>query len=342
MIQVMKIEDAVGCSLAHDITEIRPGQFKGPAFRRGHVVSCRDVDHLRRLGKDHLYLVKPEPQEMHEDEAAEILAKALCGSGVGWDDSPKEGKINLKALHDGLFKVDQEALLQFNMLGDVMCATRHSCTLIEKGAPVAATRAIPLLIDRRIVSEAVEATRLALDGVLRVLPLQKARAGVMITGNEVYYGRIEDRFEEIIRKKVQALNGEVLEVVFLPDDDARIADAAHTLIDRGATVLLTTGGMSVDPDDRTRFGLKKAGACDMVYGSAALPGAMFMMAYLKGIPVLGIPACGLFATTTVFDLIYPRVLAGEKITRSEVAQLGHGGLCLDCPTCRYPCCPFGK
>jgi molybdopterin biosynthesis enzyme len=228
------------------------------------------------------------------------------------------------------------------MLGDVMCATRHTNTRIRKDEKVAATRAIPLLIDRSIVDQAVTAAQSASEGVLRVLPLKKVRVGVMITGDEVFHGRIQDKFEPVIRRKVSDLDGEVLEVVFLPDDDARIAQAAGDLALKGVDVIITTGGMSVDPDDRTRFGLKKAGAREMVYGAAVLPGAMFMMAYLNDIPVLGIPACGMFATQTIFDLVYPRVLTGEKITRKEIAALGHGGLCLSCDKCTYPHCPFGK
>jgi hypothetical protein len=342
MIQVVKIEDAVGCALAHDITEIRPGEFKGPAFQRGHILSCRDLDHLRRLGKDHLYVITPDADEIHEDDAAMAIAGALCGDGVGWRGAPREGKLNLTATRDGMLKVDVEVLTRFNAIGDVMCATRHTHTLVKQGDRVAATRAIPLLIPRKTVDAAVDEARTAADGILRVLPLRRAEVGVMITGSEVFYGRIEDRFEPIIRKKVTDLGGRITDVVFLPDDDARIAKAALALVERGADLLVTTGGMSVDPDDRTRFALRRAGAEDMVYGSAVLPGAMFMIAYLKGIPVLGIPACGLFSATTVFDLIYPRVLAGEKITRREVAALGHGGLCLDCGECVYPNCPFGK
>lgn len=342
MIQVVKIEDAIGYPLAHDITEVRPGEFKGPAFHRGHVLSCRDLDHLRRLGKDHLYIIKPEIDEMHEDDAAVAIATALCGQGVGWTQAPKEGKITLTASIDGMFKVDVDALNRFNMLGDVMCATMHTNTVVRKGEQVAGTRAIPLLIPSQSVQDAVETARQADPAVLQVLPILHATVGVLITGNEVYYGRIKDKFEPIIRKKVKELNGKVLDVVFLPDDDDQIAAAALKLIDRGADILITTGGMSVDPDDRTRFALIKAGALDMVYGSAILPGAMFMIAYLKQVPVLGIPACGLFSERTVFDLLYPRVLAGEKITRRQIAELGHGGMCLRCGSCTYPVCPFGK
>ena len=342
MIHVVKIEEAVGCALAHDITEIRPGEFKGPAFRKGYVLRSNDLEHLRRLGKNHLYVLKPEPDQIHEDEAAEALAHALCGEGVGWDQAPSEGKINLKATRDGLLKVDTEALMRFNMLGEVMCATRHTHTVVKKGDVLAGTRAIPLMVSRTMVQYAIDAARSTAEGVLRVILMKKALAGVVITGNEVYYGRIQDKFEPVIRKKVSRFHGDVLDVVFVPDDEALIAEAVLTMVERGANVIITTGGMSVDPDDRTRFALEKAGAREMVYGSAVLPGAMFMVGYLQDVPLLGIPACGMYAGATVFDLIYPRVLAGEKITRADVARLGHGGLCLNCHTCRFPDCAFGK
>ncbi len=342
MIQVVKIEDAVGYPLAHDITEIRPGEFKGPAFLKGQILKGQDLEHLRRLGKNHLYILKTEQGEMHEDDAAVEIANALCGEGVGWSGAPREGKIALKAIRNGLLKVDVEALMRFNLLGDVMCATMHSNTVVDAGQNVAATRAIPLVVPRTTIQAAVAAARTAAFGVLRVLPVKRARAGVLITGNEVYYGRIEDKFEPIIRSKVAELGGTVLEVVFLPDDDLKIARAASRLVSQGANLLITTGGMSVDPDDRTRHALKKAGARDMVYGSAVLPGAMFMAAYLNDVPVLGIPACGMYASRTILDLVLPRVLAGEKITRHEVAKLGHGGLCLKCKACTYPRCAFGK
>jgi hypothetical protein len=341
MVERIRVEQAIGQALAHDITEIRPGGFKGAAFRRGHVVRERDLDHLRRLGKDHLFILRIEPGQIHEDDAATSLADALCGEGVGWTEPPHEGKIRLCAVRDGLFKVNTDALTDFNELGDVMCATRHTNSVVLKGDMVAATRAIPLLIDRPIVEKAVHiATRH--ERLLRVIPLRRARVGVIITGNEVYYGRIEDKFEPIIRQKVTALNSAVADVVFVPDDDERIAQAAKGLIADGADLLITTGGMSVDPDDRTRFALSKAGAGNMLYGSAVLPGAMLMIATLGNVPVLGIPACALFHKSTVFDLIFPRILAGESITRKDIARIGHGGLCLKCDPCHFPNCSFGK
>lgn len=342
MKQVVTLEEAIGFPLAHDITEIRPGEFKGTAFQKGHILKSRDLDHLRRLGKNHLYVLKPEDNEMHEDEAAEVLANALCGNGVSWQDKPKEGKITLKATRDGLFKVDVDALLQFNMQGDVMCATRHTNTMVKKGEIIAATRAIPLVVAKDNVMIAVDAALLSPTKVLRVIPIQHPRVSVLITGNEVFYGLIKDKFEEIITKKVNELGGQILEVVFLPDDDDMISEAAARQLKKGADLIITTGGMSVDPDDRTRHAMEKAGIEDIVYGTPVLPGAMFMVAYLGETPVLGIPACGMYASRTILDLIYPRVLSGEKITRKEIAALGHGGLCLNCKTCTYPICPFGK
>ena len=342
MIQVVSLEDAIGHPLAHDITEIRAGEFKGPAFQRGHTLTCRDLDHLRRLGKNHLYIIAPEEDELHEDDAAECIANALCGEGVGWSEAPREGKIAMNATRDGMLKVNVDVLNQFNQFGDVMCATRHTNTVVKKGDSVAATRAIPLLISKSIVDAAVRVASGAESPILQVKPMFKAKAGVLITGTEVYSGRIEDKFEPVIRKKVCNLGGEVLDLVFLPDDDTMIADAAVKMVEAGANVLITTGGMSVDPDDRTRFALKQAGATNFLYGSPVLPGAMFMVANLQNVPVLGIPACGLFAETTMFDLMYPRILAGDKITRADIAATGHGGLCLKCKHCTYPHCSFGK
>jgi len=342
MKQVVTLEEAIGFPLAHDITEIRPGEFKGVAFQKGHILALSDLDQLRKLGKNNLYVLKPEDDEMHEDEAAEALAKTLCGNGVSWHDAPKEGKITLKSTIDGLFKVDVDALMQFNMQGDVMCATRHTNTMVKKGETVAATRAIPLVVARNKVQTAIDAAERSGGKVLRVIPIQQPKVSVLITGNEVFYGLIKDKFEAVITKKVIELGGEILEVIFLPDDDDMISEAAAVQLEKGADLLITTGGMSVDADDRTRHAMQKAGIQDVVYGTPVLPGAMFMVAYLGRVPVLGIPACGMYASRTILDLIYPRVLAGEKITRQEIAKLGHGGLCLNCKSCTYPICPFGK
>jgi len=337
----IKIEDAVGSTLAHDITEIRPGEFKGAAFRKGHTVCEDDLCHLQRLGKNNLYVLDLGPEEIHENDAAAILAEALAGEGISWENDPREGKINLLAGRDGLFSVDTASLAAFNMIDEVMCATLHNHTLVSKGNLVAATRAIPLVMKRPLVERAAAIVRQT-DSTLKVLALKKAKVGLIITGNEVYDGLIEDRFEPILTEKVEALGSEVGAVNFSPDQAEKIAGVIQAQLDAGCDLLLLSGGMSVDPDDVTRHGIRLAGAAEMHYGSAVLPGAMFLMAYLGEVPLLGVPACGLFHQITILDLILPRVLAGERIGKADLAFLGHGGLCRVCSDCIYPRCAFGK
>lgn len=334
------LEQAVGLRLAHDITEIRPGEFKGAAFKKGHVVQESDLDHLRRLGKSNLYVLDVEQDELHEDDAVEILARALCGENVGWNDAPSEGKLKLVALTDGLFKVNVSALFQFNMVAEVMCATRHTNTVVKKEQEIGGTRAIPLIIKKNVVEQAAAAAKKA-GGVLSVKKLKSKKVGVVITGNEVYNGIIKDKFEPIIRKKAADLGSEVFEVRFAPDDVGQIAGAINGLIENGAEAIITTGGMSVDPDDLTRVGIRQAGAKEIIYGSPVLPGAMFLVSRIGSVPIIGVPACGLYFEATVFDLMFPRVLAGELIKREDLAALGHGGFCLNCKNCRFPDCAFG-
>ncbi len=367
--KTIPVNDAVGTILAHDITEITPGTFKGRAFRKGHVIRQEDICHLRRLGKESLFVLDLTQDEMHEDEAAHALAHALTGEGVRPGGEPKEGKMNLYAGRTGLLKINQEALRDFNMIGDVICATLHDNTVVREGQIVAGTRAIPLVVKKSVIARAVEIARKgqrangASQPVVEVRELRRPKTGVVITGNEVYYGRIEDAFAPVIQRKIAEYGGEIVGISHAPDDAASIAARLRELIEDGCDLLITTGGMSVDPDDVTRFAIRDLGTDDLVYGAPVLPGSMFLVAYhekvargrgaevpheRKGrsqeplIPILGIPACAIYSRTTAFDLLLPRVLAGGRITREEIAELGHGGLCLHCDACQYPLCPFGK
>ncbi|MCL4536437.1 MAG: molybdopterin-binding protein [Nitrospirae bacterium] len=342
------VTEAVGMVLAHDITEIRQDDFKGRAFKKGHIVKEEDISHLQRLGKENLFVLNIADDEVHEDDAAYALANALMGEGVKMEGEPKEGKINILADRDGLLKINRPNLAQFNMLGDVMCATLHDNTVVRKGQIVAGTRVIPLVVKKAIVEEAVRIANgsrgqgVKGQGVIEVKEIRKPKVGVVITGNEIYYGKIKDAFAPVITKKIAEFNGDIIGIYYAPDNEEFIEARLRELIETGADLLITTGGMSVDPDDVTRFAIRRLGATDITYGSAVLPGAMFLVAYLSPIPILGIPACGMYHKTTIFDLILPRVLSGERIGRKELAELGHGGLCLNCKECRYPVCPFGK
>jgi molybdenum cofactor synthesis domain-containing protein len=335
------VDQAVGMVLPHDITEIVKDTFKGRAFKKGHIIREDDVEHLKRLGKEHIYVLELGPEEIHENEAAEILAAALSGPGLVLSAEPVEGKIAINAQCDGLLKINEDALYRFNLLGEVMCATLQTNTPVKKGENIAATRLIPLISERAIIEEAAAIARDA-NPIIEVKKLRHARAGLVITGNEVFSGRIKDKFEKVLREKLTEIGSEVISVTFAPDDIDLIAAAINDSIDKGADLIVTSGGMSVDPDDVTRMGIEKAGARDCFYGTPVLPGAMFLSGRIGDIPVLGLPACGMFHNITVFDLILPRILTGETIGREEFARMGHGGLCRNCKRCQYPVCNFGK
>jgi hypothetical protein len=344
--KTIPVDQAVGMVLPHDITEIRPadadhGAFKGPAFKKGHIIRPEDVEHLRRLGKDRIYILTLDENEIHENEAARLMADAMAGQGVVSSGRPTEGKLSLRAAHDGLLKVYTEALYRFNLLGEVMCATLHDNTPVSKGEQVAATRLIPLIAERQLVEKAVAIARDA-GGLLQVRQLRAARAGLVITGSEVFYGLIKDSFEPVLRDKLAKLGSKVAKVAFAPDDAKLIAAEIAACLEDGADLIVTSGGMSVDPDDVTRAGIMQAGATDICYGTPVLPGAMFLTGRIGQVPVLGLPACGMFHRITIFDLILPRVLCGETITREDLARLGHGGLCRNCKHCQYPVCGFVK
>ena len=335
------VAQAVGMVLPHDITEIVPGKRKGPAFKKGHIIRPEDIEHLRRLGKEHVYVLALAEDEIHENEAALLLAAALSGKGTEYDNEVSEGKVSIRAAHDGLLKINKEQLFRFNLLGEVMCATLHDNTPVKQGGVIAAVRLIPLVSERKLVMEAAALAE-AWEKIVQVLPLAKVKAGLVITGSEVFYGRIEDRFETVLRGKVAALGSEVVRVGFAPDDAALIAAEIRLCLEAGAELIITSGGMSVDPDDVTRAGIREAGAEDIVYGTPVLPGAMFLVGRIGQAAVVGLPACGMFHKITVFDLVLPRILAGERLRREDFAAMGHGGLCRNCAICHHPVCSFGK
>lgn len=335
--RIIPVENALGAVLAHDVTEIAAGR-KGPVFRKGHVIRDQDIPALLRAGKQNIYALTLDPSEAHEDEAAEELARAFAGPGVEPAGAPSEGKVILRAAHRGLFKVDKEALIEVNLIPDVCCSSRHGNTVVGRGDALAAVRAVPLVISRELLGRAVAAA----GGLFRVLPLKSAAAFLVVTGSEVYRGLIRDRFAPVVKKKLENLGSRLERAVFVPDDRAAVAAAIAEVLGAGAELVLVSGGMSVDPDDVSRLGIADAGAVDVVYGAPVLPGAMFLSGRIGEVPVLGLPACVIHSPATALELILPRVLAGERITRRDLAALAPGGMCLNCPECRYPVCPFGK
>ena len=339
--KTIPVEEAVGTTIAHDMTEIIPGKSKGPVFKKGQKVTAGDVCRLQRMGKNNLYVLDLAENQVHEDDAVFELASALAGPGVSFSNSPGEGKLELRAEYQGLLKVNVDALTEFNMIDDVMCASIHNNTPVDKGESLAATRAIPLVIEREFLDQAVALARENYP-IFSVHIYSPLKIRVAIVGNEVYDGLIQDRFEAIVREKADALGGIVEEVCILPDNRDMIRDRVQDYLDKETDLIITTGGMSVDPDDVTRDGIEAAGFDEVNYSSAVLPGAMFLLGYTEKTAIMGLPACGLFHRRTIFDLILPRVMAGERPGKRELAQLSHGGLCLNCKVCRYPHCSFGK
>jgi len=334
---------AVGRALAHDMTRIEPGKSKGPAFLRGQTLDAGDVCRLQQMGRNLVY-VQPDgdgPEGwVHEDQAAEAFSSALAGDGVESAGPPREGKVQLLAANDGVLSIDGDVLEGFNMIPNVMAATRHHGVMVEKGARVGATRAIPLYLEEQTFQRAMRV--LEQGPALRVLPMRQAKVGILVTGTEVFTGLVKDRFEPIVSGKVTALGCTVAAATIVPDERDAVRDGVRGLLDAGADLIVTTAGLSVDPEDLTRQGLMDAGAEDILYGSPMLPGAMLLLARIGKVQVMGVPACALFYKTTSFDVLLPRLLAGMPVGRKDLAKLAQGGMCLECKTCSYPKCPFGK
>lgn len=333
--------DAVGHMLCHDITQIIPGKTKGAIFHKGHIVTEEDIPVLLSVGKDHLYIWEMDDNILHENDAAAILYD-ICKNENMSGTPPTEGKIELIADIDGLFKVDIERLNRINALGEIIISTRHSNFAIKKGDKLAGTRIIPLVIDRKKMDEAKKAA--GNEPLFRLLPFGHRKAAIVTTGNEVFYGRIKDAFGPVIRKKLSEFDVDVLGQAIINDEKDKITNIIKDNIEKGADFIICTGGMSVDPDDTTPSAIKGTGARLVSYGAPVLPGAMFLLAYYgeQNIPIIGLPGCVMYAKRTIFDLVLPRIMAGEILAAEDLSVLGHGGLCLSCPECTFPNCSFGK
>ncbi len=334
------IEKAVGMVLAHDITRIIPGKFKGVGFKKGHIVQEQDIPDLLQLGKRSLYVLDLTEKQLHEDDAAMRIAESVCGRELRWS-KPSEGKSNIISQAGGLLKIHTKGLLKINKLGNIIISTLKNNFPVKKNQTVAATRIIPLVISRKKI-ETLEAIAARNNPIIEVLPYKSLKVGAVVTGSELYQGLVKDAFDKYVGNKVSSFGSSVIEKIVVPDEPESITGAINKLKNIGCDLILTTGGLSVDPDDVTKKGIKKAGARIIFYGSPILPGAMFLYALMDNIPILGLPACVFYHSSTVFDLLLPRVLAGDEITKDGIAAMGQGGLCLNCQECRYPVCPFGK
>lgn len=338
--KLIRTVDAEGAVLCHDITQIIRGVTKDAVFRKGHIVKAEDIPVLLSVGKENLYVWEEQEGMLHENDAAVILKEICQGEGLNASE-PKEGKIDLTAAYDGILKIRKDRLNAVNSLGEMMIACRHQNFPVKKGDKIAGTRVIPLVIAEEKMEKAKETA--GEEKIFSILPFQKKKVGIVTTGSEVYSGRIKDTFTPVVIEKLKEYDAEITGHKVCNDDDKMVTDAILELIADGAELVLCTGGMSVDPDDRTPLAIRNTGAEIVTYGAPVLPGAMFLLAYYEGnIPVIGLPGCVMYARRTMFDLALPRIMADEKIKKEDIDLLGEGGLCLSCDVCTFPNCGFGK
>jgi hypothetical protein len=334
----VRTEDAVGMTLCHDLTEMRDG-FKGAAFRRGHVITPEDIPHMLDIGKRTVFVWEENAGEIHEEDAALRMAAMAPVPGAHYTD-PAEGKVLLLADAPGLFRADTDLLRKINSIGDLTISTLPDHYPVRPGMRLASMRIVPLVTQETQIQEAEALC--AGKKLLDLLPYRPLTAGIIITGSEIYHGRIQDKFEAVARKKLSAYPGRILGVTVCDDDPDMLTGAARAFLDQGANFLVFSGGMSVDPDDVTPSAIRRLG-CDVIsHGVPSQPGNMTLVAYLDDIPVLGVPGAAISLPTTIFDVLLPQLYAGVRFTRDDLIALGDGGLCQLCSACHFPNCTFGR
>ena len=334
----VKVEDAVGLTLCHDITAMRDG-FKGAAFKRGHVIAPEDIPALLDLGKKTVFIWDSDAGEVHEEDCALRMAAMAPVEGAHYE-GPSEGKVVLKADVRGMFRVDTDLLREINSIEDLTIATLPDHYPVEPGDRLCSMRIVPLTTQEAQMAraEALCRSRKLLD----LRPYQCRRAGIIVTGSEIYSGRIQDKFEPVVREKLARYPSEILGVAICDDDMDMIASAARHFLDAGADLLIFTGGMSVDPDDLTPGAIRALGAEIISHGAPAQPGNMTLVAYLENAAILGIPGAAISMPTTLFDVLLPQVFAGDRLTKADLIRLAEGGLCQLCASCHFPNCSFGR
>lgn len=339
-IRKTNLEDCEGMILGYDLPKFMPKEYRGPLFKKGHVICAEDIPYLQKIAKDRIYLIELLPGQMHENDAITRIAQSVAGENVTLTE-PLKGRINIKAKIDGLLKVNRQAITAINTIENTVVSTRQDNIIVNRGDLLAGIKVVPLVVDKTTVLS-VENIADQYNGIVSIKPLRNLKVGAIITGNEVYYGRLKDRYAPVFAEKVASYGATMVDISFQPDDRERIKDAILNYKKHGIDIIIATGGMSVDPEDVTPEAIRATGAQIITYGAPVLPGDMFMLAYHGDTVIMGMPGCGMYAKTTIFDLVFPRILAGEWLSKLDFAAMGYGGLCLQCEECAYPVCPFGK
>jgi len=337
-VKKIEVEKAVGMTLCHDITAMKDG-FKGAMFKRGHVIREEDVPQLLDLGKKHIFIWEENAGEIHEEDCALRFAAMAQVEGAHYE-GPSEGKVVLKADVRGMFRVDVKLQEQINAIGDITVSSLPDHYPVEAGDRIASMRIVPLVTQE----EQIIAAEKMCEGrkLFELLPYKEKKVGVMITGSEVYSGRIQDKFEPVIRRKLENFPAEILGVTICDDDLDMIMDAARGYMDQGAELLVFTGGMSVDPDDLTPTAIRSLAEEVITQGVPSQPGNMTTVAYNGPVVLCGVPGAAISQPTTVLDVLLPQIFTGEKFNKDDFINLGDGGLCQQCRPCHFPNCTFGR
>jgi len=331
------LENAVGLQFGHDITEVNVAKkIKGRAFKKGQMIVKDDLERLRDLGKNIIYVLEGNEEEVHEDEAALMVAPLIAGNHVTYDSEPKEGKISFYADCKGLFKVDVERLYRINSLEIPSLPTLHSNFSVGPNQQIAAFRIIPLFCQNSIIEEIKAKLETPL---IEVKPYLYNKAGIIVTGNEVFKGRVRDAFIPRISQILKPFDVDVIRQEVLPDEKNRISACIKDFSNE-CDIVFVTGGTSVDPDDQTVAALADAGVRFNQQGNPIQPGNNFTIGYKGNTAICAVPAAAIHFRATALDVFLPRLLVGERISKEDVYRAGHGGLCHFCEKCHYPVCPF--
>lgn len=331
----VKVEDAIGMSLSHDMTQIdvKTG-YKGARFKKGQTLKEEDIPVLKSMGKETISVLELEEGDVHEDDAASRLASRLAGEGIDAE-KPEEGKASLSALWNGLLVYDEESIHSINDDPDWVVATVANKVLVRKDERVAGIRIIPLTMKEEQVQRGESAAY-----AMTIFPFFPLKTALVTTGKELAEGRVRDGFAGKLTKKLATYGTPLMGQAIVGDEKEEIAEAIRSFIGKGAELVIVTGGMSVDPDDRTAGAIASVAEEIRFKGIPVIPGAHLMLAIKGETKIVGTPACVVHDEWTSLDLLLNRLFAGLIPTRAEIRRWGVGGLCRKCRDCNYPVCAF--
>jgi hypothetical protein len=319
------LEGRIAC---HDVRD----QDGKVAIAKGQTLDAAAAARLLALPWPEVHLLELEPGDVHEEPAGARLAAAACGANVAVK-GYAGGQWTLAAQCRGLVGVDGAALGAVNGLEGMSVFTLYDLQPVDSGEAVARAKITPLAIPEALIKDAESRAKRA-GGLVRVRPFRPRVLAAL--SRESLAPAQRQRFESSLAEKVDWFGSRLLPVRYAAGDAAAVAAELEGLLAAGADILIAAGAGSLDPLDPMFAGLERLGGRMIRHGAPAHPGSLLWVADLRGHPVLGMPACGMFSQATTFDLVLPRILAGEPAGAAEIAGLGHGGLLSRDSAYRFP------